>query len=122
MGGNRKGTPDSSCRQNLGGELTDRTSCRSFTIKPFSTRHRRIHDRGLLPQPTSCVLGDRHGFWYQAGILAELAAEVFTDSKNIAPLRKKKAEATHYKSGIKTLHVKDGDGGQGLPEMRRSTP
>jgi protein-L-isoaspartate(D-aspartate) O-methyltransferase len=54
------------------------------------------------------------GSGYQAAILAELAAEVYT-IEIIEPLAKK-AEATLKRLGYKNVHVKAGDGYKGWPE------
>ncbi len=54
------------------------------------------------------------GSGYQAAILAELAAEVYT-IEIIEPLAKT-AEATLQRLGYKNVHVKAGDGYKGWPE------
>jgi protein-L-isoaspartate(D-aspartate) O-methyltransferase len=54
------------------------------------------------------------GSGYQAAILSELAAEVYT-IEIIAPLAKR-AEATLQRLGYKNVHVRVGDGYKGWPE------
>ena len=68
----------------------------------------------LRPQPTHRVLEVGTGSGYQAAILAELVAEVYT-IEIIEPLAKK-AEATLQRLGYKNVHVKTGDGYKGWPE------
>jgi len=66
------------------------------------------------PSPTDRVLEIGTGSGYQAAILAELAAEVYT-IEIIEPLAKT-AEATLQCLGYKNVHVKAGDGYKGWPE------
>src|SRR5881398_1090974 len=68
----------------------------------------------LRPQPTDRVLEIGTGSGYQAGILAELVAEVYS-IEIIEPLAKN-AEATLQRLGDKNVHVKAGDGYKGWPE------
>jgi protein-L-isoaspartate(D-aspartate) O-methyltransferase len=64
--------------------------------------------------PTDRVLEVGTGSGYQAAILAELVAEVYT-IEIIEPLGKN-AEATLQRLGYKNVHVKVGDGYKGWPE------
>jgi len=68
----------------------------------------------LRPQPTDGVLEIGTGSGYQAAILAELVAEVYS-IEIIEPLAKN-AEATLQRLGYKNVHVKAGDGYKGWPE------
>jgi protein-L-isoaspartate(D-aspartate) O-methyltransferase len=68
----------------------------------------------LDPKPTDRILEIGTGSGYQAAILGELAAEVYT-IEIVAPLGKR-AEATLQRLGYKNIHVKIGDGYQGWPE------
>src|SRR5207249_8645013 len=68
----------------------------------------------LQPQPTDRVLEVGTGSGYQAAILAELVAKVYT-IEIIEPLAKK-ADATLQRLGYKNVHVKSGDGYKGWPE------
>ncbi|MEY2493308.1 MAG: protein-L-isoaspartate(D-aspartate) O-methyltransferase [Verrucomicrobiota bacterium] len=68
----------------------------------------------LRPQPTDRVLEIGTGSGYQAAILAELVAEVYS-IEIIEPLAKT-AEATLRRLGYKNVHVKAGDGYKGWPE------
>jgi protein-L-isoaspartate(D-aspartate) O-methyltransferase len=68
----------------------------------------------LQPQPHDCVLEIGTGSGYQAAILAELVADVYS-IEIIEPLAKT-AEATLQRLGYKNVHVKIGDGYQGWPE------
>src|SRR5207244_1879509 len=68
----------------------------------------------LRPQPTHRVLEIGTGSGYQAAILAELVAEVYS-IEIIEPLAKT-AEATLQRLGYKNVHVKAGDGYKGWPE------
>ena len=68
----------------------------------------------LRAQPTHRVLEIGTGSGYQAAILAELVAEVYS-IEIIEPL-KKNAEATLQRLGYKNVHVKAGDGYKGWPE------
>jgi protein-L-isoaspartate(D-aspartate) O-methyltransferase len=65
-------------------------------------------------RPTDRVLEIGAGSGYQAAILGELAAEVYT-MEIIAPLGKR-AEETLARMGYKNVHVKIGDGYKGWPE------
>src|SRR5947208_8658420 len=69
----------------------------------------------LQPQPTDRVLEVGTGSGYQAAILAELVAEVYS-IEIIEPLAKN-AEATLQRLGYKNVHVKAGDGYKGWPEF-----
>jgi protein-L-isoaspartate(D-aspartate) O-methyltransferase len=68
----------------------------------------------LRPKPSDRVLEIGTGSGYQAAILAELVADVYT-IEIIEPLAKI-AEATLQRLGYKNVHVKAGDGYQGWPE------
>jgi protein-L-isoaspartate(D-aspartate) O-methyltransferase len=68
----------------------------------------------LRPQPQDRVLEIGTGSGYQAAILAELVAGVYS-IEIIEPLAKT-AEATLQRLGYKNVHVKMGDGYKGWPE------
>ena len=68
----------------------------------------------LRPRPTDRVLEIGTGSGYQAAILAELVAEVYS-IEIIEPLAKT-AEATLQRLGYKNVHVKVGDGYKGWSE------
>jgi protein-L-isoaspartate(D-aspartate) O-methyltransferase len=68
----------------------------------------------LRPQPADRVLEIGTGSGYQAAVLAELVAEVYS-IEIIEPLAKT-AEATLQRLGYKNVHVKAGDGFKGWPE------
>jgi protein-L-isoaspartate(D-aspartate) O-methyltransferase len=68
----------------------------------------------LRPKPSDRLLEIGSGSGYQAAILAELVANVYT-IEIIEPLAKT-AEATLQRLGYKNVHVKVGDGYQGWPE------
>lgn len=68
----------------------------------------------LQPEPSDRVLEIGTGSGYQAAILAELVAEVYS-IEIIEPLAKN-AEATLQRLGYKNVHVKVGDGYKGWPE------
>lgn len=68
----------------------------------------------LALKPTDRVLEIGTGSGYQAAILGELAAEVYT-IEIIAPLGKR-AEETLGRLGYKNIHVKIGDGYKGWAE------
>ena len=68
----------------------------------------------LRPSSKDRVLEIGTGSGYQAAILAELAAEVYT-IEIIEPLAKM-ADATLRRLGYKNVHVKAGDGYKGWPE------
>jgi protein-L-isoaspartate(D-aspartate) O-methyltransferase len=68
----------------------------------------------LRPKPTDRVLEIGTGSGYQAAILAELVAEVYS-IEIIEPLAKN-AEATLQRLGYKNVHLKAGDGYKGWPE------
>src|SRR5438067_3348427 len=68
----------------------------------------------LRPKPTDHVLEIGTGSGYQAAILAELVAEVYS-IEIVAPLAHT-AEATLQRLGYKNVHVKVGDGYKGWPE------
>ena len=68
----------------------------------------------LRPKPSDRVLEVGSGSGYQAAILAELVADVYT-IEIIEPLAKT-AEATLQRLGYKNVHVTVGDGYKGWPE------
>jgi protein-L-isoaspartate(D-aspartate) O-methyltransferase len=68
----------------------------------------------LRPQPTDRVLEIGTGSGYQAAVLAELVAEVYT-IEIVEPLAKN-AEATLQRLGYKNVQVKVGDGYKGWLE------
>jgi protein-L-isoaspartate(D-aspartate) O-methyltransferase len=68
----------------------------------------------LQPQPTDRVLEVGTGSGYQAAVLAELVADVYTIE--IIEALAKNAEATLQRLGYKNVHVKVGDGYKGWPE------
>lgn len=68
----------------------------------------------LRPQRTDRVLEIGTGSGYQAAILAELVAEIYS-IEIIEPLART-AEATLQRLGYKNVHVKVGDGYKGWPE------
>jgi protein-L-isoaspartate(D-aspartate) O-methyltransferase len=68
----------------------------------------------LHPQPTDRVLEIGTGSGYQAAILAELVAEVYS-IEIVEPLAKT-AEGTLQRLGYKNVHVKVGDGYKGWPD------
>ena len=68
----------------------------------------------LVPQPTDRVLEIGTGSGYQAAVLAELVAEVFT-IEIIKPLAQR-AEATLRQLGYHNIHLRLGDGSGGWPE------
>ena len=68
----------------------------------------------LQPSPKDRVLEIGTGSGYQAAILAELAAEVYS-IEIIEPLART-AEATLQRLGYTNVHVKVGDGYKGWPE------
>lgn len=84
----------------------DQTISQPFIVA-FMTEH-------LRPQPTDRVLEIGTGSGYQAAILAELVADVYS-IEIIEPLGKS-AEATLQRLGYKNVHVKVGDGYKGWPE------
>jgi len=61
--------------------------CRSATTKPFAALHRGVHDGKLQPKPNNRVLEVGTGCGYQAAVLAELVADVYT-IEIIEPLAK----------------------------------
>src|SRR5262245_31539779 len=69
----------------------------------------------LRPKQTDRVLEIGSGSGYQAAILAELMAEVYT-VEIVEPLAKT-AEATLQRLGYKNVHIKVGDGYQGWLEV-----
>ena len=69
----------------------------------------------LHPQPTDRVLEIGTGSGYQAAVLAELVAEVYS-IEIIEPLAKD-ASARLARLGYKQAHVKIGDGYKGWPEV-----
>ena len=68
----------------------------------------------LRPSPKDRILEIGTGSGYQAAILAELVAEVYS-IEIVEPLAKS-AEATLQRLGYKNVHVKTGDGYKGWPE------
>jgi protein-L-isoaspartate(D-aspartate) O-methyltransferase len=68
----------------------------------------------LRPQPSDRVLEIGTGSGYQAAILSELVAEVY--SIEIVESLGKKADAILQRLGYKNVHVKIGDGYKGWPE------
>jgi protein-L-isoaspartate(D-aspartate) O-methyltransferase len=68
----------------------------------------------LRPKTSDRVLEIGSGSGYQAAILAELVAEVYT-IEILEPLGKT-AEATLQRLGYKNVHIKVGDGYKGWPE------
>ena len=68
----------------------------------------------LRPQPGDRVLEIGTGSGYQAAILGELVAEIYS-IEIIEPLART-AEATLQRLGYKNVHVKVGDGYKGGPE------
>ena len=68
----------------------------------------------LRPKPEDRVLEIGTGSGYQAAILAELVAEVYS-IEIIEPLARM-AEATLERLGYRNIHVKAGDGYKGWPE------
>ena len=68
----------------------------------------------LRPKPGDRVLEIGSGSGYQAAILAELVAEVYT-VEIVEPLAKT-AEAALQRLGYKNVHLKVGDGYKGWPE------
>src|SRR5712672_4875694 len=68
----------------------------------------------LRPKPSDRVLEIGSGSGYQAAILGELVAEVYT-IEIVEPLAKS-AEATLQRLGYNNVHIKAGDGYKGWPE------
>jgi protein-L-isoaspartate(D-aspartate) O-methyltransferase len=68
----------------------------------------------LKPKPTDRVLEIGTGSGYQAAVLAELVAEVYT-IEIVKPLAQE-AEIRLRELGYRTVHVKAGDGYKGWPE------
>ncbi|HEX3421014.1 MAG TPA: protein-L-isoaspartate(D-aspartate) O-methyltransferase [Candidatus Udaeobacter sp.] len=68
----------------------------------------------LRPKATDRVLEIGSGSGYQAAILAELVADVYT-IEIVEPLAKT-AEATLQRLGYRDVHIKVGDGYKGWPE------
>ena len=68
----------------------------------------------LRPKPSDRVLEIGSGSGYQAAILAELVADVYTIDI-VEPLAKT-AEATLQRLGYNNVHIKVGDGYKGWPE------
>jgi protein-L-isoaspartate(D-aspartate) O-methyltransferase len=69
----------------------------------------------LRPRPRDRVLEIGTGSGYQAAVLAELVAEVYS-IEIVAPLARA-AEATLQRLGYKNVHIKVGDGYKGWPEQ-----
>jgi len=84
----------------------DQTISQPFIVA-FMTEH-------LQPRPTDRVLEIGTGSGYQAAVLAELVAEVYS-IEIIEPLART-AEAALRKLGYKNVQVKVGDGYKGWPE------
>ena len=70
--------------------------------------------RAVSPGPSDSVLEIGTGSGYQAAVLAELAAEVYTIE--IIESLGKRAEKTLQSLGYDNVHVKIGDGYEGWPE------
>jgi protein-L-isoaspartate(D-aspartate) O-methyltransferase len=68
----------------------------------------------LRPKPSDRVLEIGSGSGYQAAILSDLVADVYT--KDIVEPLAKTAEATLQRLGYKNVHIKVGDGYKGWPE------
>jgi protein-L-isoaspartate(D-aspartate) O-methyltransferase len=68
----------------------------------------------LRPQPKDRILEVGTGSGYQAAILAQLVADVYT-VEIIGPLARG-AEATLQRLGYRNVHIKVGDGYKGWPE------
>jgi protein-L-isoaspartate(D-aspartate) O-methyltransferase len=68
----------------------------------------------LRVQPTDRILEVGTGSGYQAAVLAELAAEVYTIE--IIPSLAESARVTLEALGYRNVHVKQGDGYEGWPE------
>jgi protein-L-isoaspartate(D-aspartate) O-methyltransferase len=68
----------------------------------------------LHPQPTDRILEIGTGCGYQAAVLAQLVAEVFT-IEIIGPLAERAAE-NFRRRGCSNVHLRVGDGGHGWPE------
>jgi protein-L-isoaspartate(D-aspartate) O-methyltransferase len=68
----------------------------------------------LRPRPTDRVLEIGTGSGYQAAVLAELVADVYS-IEIIEPLAKR-AEATLQRLSYKNVHVRPGDGYKGWPD------
>jgi protein-L-isoaspartate(D-aspartate) O-methyltransferase len=68
----------------------------------------------LRPKPRDRVLEIGGGSGYQAAILAELVADVYT-IEIVEPLAKT-AEATVQRMGYNNVHIRVGDGYKGWPE------
>ena len=95
----------------------------SYTDQPLSIGYEQtisqpyivaLMTEKLQVKPTDRVLEIGTGSGYQAAILGELAAEVYT-IEIVEPLGKS-AAATLQRLGYKNVHVKIGDGYQGWPE------
>ena len=76
--------------------------------------HRGVHDRAIAAATKDRVLEIGTGSGYQAAILAELVAEVYS-IEIVEPLAKK-AEATLQRLGYKNVHIEAGDGYKGWPK------
>ena len=70
--------------------------------------------QAIDPQPTDRVLEIGTGSGYQAAVLSELAAEVY--SIEIVELLGRRAARTLHRLGYKNVHAKIGDGYLGWPE------
>jgi protein-L-isoaspartate(D-aspartate) O-methyltransferase len=69
----------------------------------------------LNPQPADRVLEIGTGSGYQAAVLAELVAEVYS-IEIVKPLAER-AQETLQRLGYRNVHVRAGDGHQGWPEQ-----
>jgi len=96
----------------------------SYTDGPLSIGHGQtisqpfivaLMTEQLRLEPSDRVLKIGTGSGYQAAVLAELVADVYT-IEIIEPLAKN-AEATLARLGYKNVHVKAGDGYKGWPEQ-----
>ncbi len=97
---------------------------RSYTDQPLAIGHDQTISQPFIVafmtetlrlQPTDRVLEIGTGSGYQAAILAELVAQVYT-IEIVAPLGEE-AKGTLQRLGYKNVHVKIGDGYLGWPEQ-----
>ena len=68
----------------------------------------------LIPQPTDRILEIGTGSGYQAAVLAQLVAEVYTIE--IVEILARCAAATLHRLGYRNIHWRTGDGYDGWPE------
>lgn len=103
--------------------VPEKMRARSYTDRPLPIGYDQTISQPFIVafmteklelKPTDRVLEIGTGSGYQAAILGELAAEVYT-IEIIAPLGKS-AEETLRRLGYKNVHVKIGDGYKGWPE------